>query len=41
MPEIIVEYNIIGIWYIKLYEPFASYILCIVESLKNKVFIVK
>ena len=42
MTEVIIdEYKILGIWYIKLKLPLSSYILWIVESLKNKAFIVK
>ncbi len=40
-PEIILKYIICGIWYVKLKLPLSIYILCIVESLKNKEFTVK
>ena len=40
-PEIILEYAICGIWYIKLKLPLSIYIVCIVASLKNKEFTVK
>ena len=39
--EIIVEYKILGKLYKKLKFPWSSYILCIVESLKNNAFTVK
>ena len=39
--EIRVEYIIWGNWYIKLKLPLSSYILCIIESLKNNAFTVK
>ena len=40
-PEIKLEYKIWGIWYMKLNFPLSTYILCMVESLKNRQFIVK
>ena len=39
--EMIVEYSICGMWYKKLKAPWSSYILCIVESLKNNALTVK
>ena len=40
-PDIIAEYKICGILYMKLNEPFSIYILCIDSSLKNKALTVK